>query len=175
MTRCSRDLRYQFVSRAYAEMIGRRPADIAGKAIVEIMEEEGFETIRPYIETVLQGTRVEFERDVRLDRLDGTGVHPCAWSIHLTRMREAMYGGGLRRSWTSGNANEPKMHARCSQALLIRQTMPSSARVWTGSSRRGIPAPSGCSGMQRPRRSASPSPSSFQPSVGTRRSTSWIA
>ena len=61
LTRCSRDLRYQFVSRTYAEMIGRQPADIAGKAIVEIMGEEGFETIRPYIETVLNGTRVEFE------------------------------------------------------------------------------------------------------------------
>ena len=32
LTRCSRDLRYQFVSRTYAEMIGRQPADIAGKA-----------------------------------------------------------------------------------------------------------------------------------------------
>ena len=64
LTRCSRDLRYQFVSRPYAEMLGRQPAEIAGKAIVEIMGEEGFETIRPYVETVLQGTRVEYECDV---------------------------------------------------------------------------------------------------------------
>ena len=68
LTRCSRDLRYQFVSRTYAEMLGRQPADIAGKAIVEIMGEEGFETIRPYVETVLQGTRVEFECDIRFNR-----------------------------------------------------------------------------------------------------------
>ena len=66
LTRCSRDLRYQFVSRTYAEMMGRQPAEIAGKAIVDIMGEEGFETIRPYIETVLQGTRVEFECDIPL-------------------------------------------------------------------------------------------------------------
>ena len=71
LTRCSRDLRYQFVSRTYAEMIGRQPADIAGKAIVEIMGEEGFETIRPYIETVLNGTRVEYERDVTFN---GVGI-----------------------------------------------------------------------------------------------------
>ena len=71
LTRCSRDLRYQFVSRTYAEMLGCQPADIAGKAIVEIMGEEGFETIRPYVETVLQGTRVEFECDIRFI---GTGV-----------------------------------------------------------------------------------------------------
>jgi PAS domain S-box-containing protein len=71
LTRCSRDLRYQFVSRTYAEMIGRQPADIAGKTIVEIMGEEGFETIRPYIDTVLNGTRVEFERHVNIK---GVGV-----------------------------------------------------------------------------------------------------
>ena len=71
LTRCSRDLRYQFVSRAYAEMVGRPPVDITGKAIVEIMGEEGFETIRPYIETVLNGTRVEFERDVKIN---GVGI-----------------------------------------------------------------------------------------------------
>jgi PAS domain S-box-containing protein len=67
LTRCSSDLRYQFVSRTYAEMMGCQPADLAGQAIVEIMGEEGFETIRPYVETVLQGTRVEFEHDVRVN------------------------------------------------------------------------------------------------------------
>ena len=71
LTRCSRDLRYQFVSRTYAEMMGRQPADIAGKPIVEIMGEEGFETIRPYIETVLNGTRVEFESDLNIN---GAGI-----------------------------------------------------------------------------------------------------
>src|SRR4029077_14240318 len=61
LTRCSSDLRYQFVSEAYAEMLGRPAADLAGHSIVEVMGEEGFETIRPFVETVLQGTRVEFE------------------------------------------------------------------------------------------------------------------
>ena len=66
LTRCSRDLRYQFVSRTYAEMMGRQPADVAGRTIVEVMGEVGFETIRPYIDTVLKGTRVEYECDVNL-------------------------------------------------------------------------------------------------------------
>ena len=64
LTRCSRDLRYQFVSQTYAEKMGRQPDEIAGKAIVDILGEGIFETIRPYIETVLQGTRVEFECDI---------------------------------------------------------------------------------------------------------------
>src|SRR6184192_903590 len=61
LTLCSRDLRYQFVSRAYAEMLGRTPEEIAGKPIVEIMGEEGLKTISPHIERVLKGHTVEYE------------------------------------------------------------------------------------------------------------------
>jgi PAS domain S-box-containing protein len=64
LTRCSRDLRYVFVSRAYAEMLGRNAADIEGRPIADIMGEEGFATIRPFVETVLAGRRVEYETDV---------------------------------------------------------------------------------------------------------------
>jgi PAS domain S-box-containing protein len=61
LTRCSRDLRYRFVSQSYAEMLGRQAADIVGRGVVEIIGQKGFATIRRYVETVLQGTRVEFE------------------------------------------------------------------------------------------------------------------
>jgi PAS domain S-box-containing protein len=64
LTRCSRDLRYLFVSRAYADMLGRDPADIEGKPIVDIMGDEGFSTIRPHVDRVLDGQRVEYESDV---------------------------------------------------------------------------------------------------------------
>ncbi len=64
LTRCSRDLHYRYVSRAYAEMIGRSPDQIAGKPILEIMGEEGFEAIRLHVETVLQGQPVEYEAPV---------------------------------------------------------------------------------------------------------------
>src|SRR4026208_1763599 len=64
ITRCSRDLCYVFVSRAYARMLGRNAADIQGKSIVTIMGEEGFATIKPYIERVLTGARVEYENEV---------------------------------------------------------------------------------------------------------------
>jgi PAS domain S-box-containing protein len=64
LTRCSRDLRYQYVSKAYAAMIGRTVDEVSGKPIVEIMGSMGFETIRPYVEAVLQGQRVEYEAEV---------------------------------------------------------------------------------------------------------------
>jgi PAS domain S-box-containing protein len=65
LTRCSRDLRYTFVSRAYADMVGRTSAEIEGRPIAEIMGDEGFATIRPHIDAVLSGNRVEYESEVR--------------------------------------------------------------------------------------------------------------
>lgn len=64
LTRCSRDLRYLFVSQAYAEMLGRQPEDIAGKPIVEIMGRDGLDIVLPYIERVLRGEQVEYESEV---------------------------------------------------------------------------------------------------------------
>jgi PAS domain S-box-containing protein len=65
ITRCSRDLRYVFVSRAYARMLGREPRDIQGRLIADVMGEEGFATIKPYIERVLSGTQVEYDGEVK--------------------------------------------------------------------------------------------------------------
>ena len=64
LTRCGRDLRYRFVSDAYARMVGRTPEDIAGRPIADIMGVDGLETIRPHIDRVLRGEVVEYEADV---------------------------------------------------------------------------------------------------------------
>jgi len=64
LTRCSRKLRYRYVSRAYAEMLGRKPEEISGKAIVEIMGKKGLKTILHHIEKVLKGHMVEYEAKV---------------------------------------------------------------------------------------------------------------
>jgi PAS domain S-box-containing protein len=64
LTRCSSDLRYVFVSEAYARMIDRRSDEVVGKKIVEVIGETGFQTILPHIKAVLSGQRVEYETDV---------------------------------------------------------------------------------------------------------------
>jgi len=74
MTRCTRDLRYRYVSRAYAKMLNRKPEEINGRPIKEIMNERGWKTILPRIEHVLQGERIEFEDEI--DVL-GTGKPSC--------------------------------------------------------------------------------------------------
>ncbi len=61
LTRCSRELRFRFVSESYAAMFGRRPEDLVGKPIVEVIGEEAFGTILPHVEKVLSGDQVEYE------------------------------------------------------------------------------------------------------------------
>jgi PAS domain S-box-containing protein len=72
LTRCTRDLRYRYASRAYADLVGRRPEEIAGKSIVEIVGKEGLKKILPYIEKVLKGHMTEYEMEVPFR---GVGVH----------------------------------------------------------------------------------------------------
>jgi PAS domain S-box-containing protein len=64
LTRCSRDRRYVFVNRAYAEFLGRPADQIIGRPIAEIMGEAALATITPYVERVLRGESVEFETEV---------------------------------------------------------------------------------------------------------------
>ncbi len=71
LTRCTRDLRYAFVNHSYAAMVGRTPEQVIGRPIIEIMGKEGFKTIRPHLERVLNGERVEFEDEVHIEGVGG--------------------------------------------------------------------------------------------------------
>jgi PAS domain S-box-containing protein len=64
LTRCNRDLRYVFVSRAYADMLGRDPSEIEGRLLVDVMGPEGLAVIQPHIDRALAGERVQYESDV---------------------------------------------------------------------------------------------------------------
>jgi PAS domain S-box-containing protein len=66
LTHCSRDLRYLSVNPAYAEYIGLPMEQIVGRPIVEVMGPAAFEIIRPRVERVLTGERVEYEDELPL-------------------------------------------------------------------------------------------------------------
>jgi len=68
LTRCTRDLRYRYVSTAYAKMVDRTPDELAGKSLVEIMGEEGLAAVRPHIDRVLKGETVSYEAVVPFPR-----------------------------------------------------------------------------------------------------------
>jgi PAS domain S-box-containing protein len=61
LTRCSRDLDYLSANSAYAAIAGLPLDQIVGRPIFDVIGVEGWETIRPYVEQVLRGERVEFE------------------------------------------------------------------------------------------------------------------
>jgi PAS domain S-box-containing protein len=86
VTRCSSDFRYVWVTRNYADWVGRPPEEIAGRVLADVIGSQGYETIRPYIERVLSGRRVEYT--TRLN-LQGRGYR---W-IHA--VYEPIYSRGL--------------------------------------------------------------------------------
>ncbi len=61
LTRCSRDLRFRYVSTEYARMLGSVPDALAGKSLAAVMGKKALATIRPYIDRVLAGQRVHYE------------------------------------------------------------------------------------------------------------------
>src|SRR5262245_36582977 len=61
LTRCTRDLRYRYVSRAYADLMGRKQEEMAGKPIAEVLGKYGLAKMRPYVERVLSGETVTYE------------------------------------------------------------------------------------------------------------------
>lgn len=75
VARCSRDLRYVWVSPEYAGWIGRDADAIVGRAIVDIVGTEAFETIRPYVERVLSGERADFEFEADFTGMGTRWVH----------------------------------------------------------------------------------------------------
>src|SRR6185295_4275567 len=67
VTRCSRDLRYIWVSPGYAQWLRRKPEEIEGRPIAEVVGADGFEAIRPHMERVLSGQKEEYEALVTFD------------------------------------------------------------------------------------------------------------
>jgi PAS domain S-box-containing protein len=74
LTRCSADLRYQFVNDAYARMLGLRATQIIGKPIGEIIGENAFKTILPHVQRALHGHRVEYESEIDLKSVGARSV-----------------------------------------------------------------------------------------------------
>jgi PAS domain S-box-containing protein len=64
LTRCSRDGRYVFANRACADFFGRPAEDIVGRTILELLGNQAYATIAPYIDRVLGGEPVDFEIDI---------------------------------------------------------------------------------------------------------------
>lgn len=59
-----KEKRYQEVNAAYEKIFKRSAETIRGRHVRELLGEEGFERIRPYMEGALRGERINYEDDV---------------------------------------------------------------------------------------------------------------
>ena len=55
---------YKFVNKPYAERFGLRPQDIVGRPIRDVLGEEAYANIEPYVDAALRGERREFEMEL---------------------------------------------------------------------------------------------------------------
>jgi PAS domain S-box-containing protein len=98
---CSRDLRYVWINSRHAQWLGMSAAAVVGRPIEEVIGAESFAAIRPYIERVLAGEHVEYERLTRYEGLgerwmrtlfsptrDGCGWIAVASDIHERKLIE---------------------------------------------------------------------------------------
>jgi PAS domain S-box-containing protein len=64
VTLCSRDLRYLWINRVGAQWVRRTPQEVIGRRMEDVMGAEQLARIRPYIDHVLAGEEVSYEREV---------------------------------------------------------------------------------------------------------------
>ncbi|HEX2099351.1 MAG TPA: PAS domain S-box protein, partial [Candidatus Synoicihabitans sp.] len=69
LTQWDAEERYLFANRAYLERRGLTWEQIAGRSIREVMGDEDYRHVRPYIELVRAGVRVDFELEVTYPRI----------------------------------------------------------------------------------------------------------
>jgi PAS domain S-box-containing protein len=69
VARCSRDLRYLWISPGWTSWFGLGPNDVVGMRILDIVGPEAFALIRPHIDRALNGERAEFETLIPYERL----------------------------------------------------------------------------------------------------------
>lgn len=76
-----RDLRYRFVNRAYEQWFGIHADEVIGKAVSQILGEEGLQPRKAAIDAVLAGTPVRFEAPTH-HRALGTRVTEMTYIPH---------------------------------------------------------------------------------------------
>jgi PAS domain S-box-containing protein len=69
LTQCNAERRFTFANRAYLERRGLRAEDVIGRPISEVVGPETYATIRPYIDLVMAGVRVDYEIETEFPRI----------------------------------------------------------------------------------------------------------
>lgn len=67
LTRCGRDLKYQWVNEHYAKRLQRPVEKIVGRSILDVLGKRAFDVLLAYFEDVLTGKEVSYEKQVEFD------------------------------------------------------------------------------------------------------------
>ena len=79
--RCDRAGRFTWVNATYAKWAGRREKDIIGLRIVDVMGAQAMREIQPFVERIVQGESLQYERFVELP---GLGRRWVKWAYTPT-------------------------------------------------------------------------------------------
>jgi len=61
IAQCDRDSRYQFVNEPHARRFGLNAREVRGRHIADVLGADAYSVVKPYIDTVLSGSCVEFD------------------------------------------------------------------------------------------------------------------
>lgn len=75
LVRTDREHRFIFVNRAYAERNGRKPADLIGLKVEDVVGATAYASFRHHMDQALAGERVEFEMEVPYEKLGRRWIH----------------------------------------------------------------------------------------------------
>lgn len=103
LMRCDADERFEFANRAYLERRGISLPELLGRPIREIVGEEAYVAIKPYIDRVLSGEDVRYEISLHYDRFGERRV-----SVAYVPERDAQ---GVVRGWV-GSVTDITEHRR---------------------------------------------------------------
>jgi PAS domain S-box-containing protein len=117
LTICSRDLYYLSANPAYAKL-AKVPLDqIIGHPIVEVMGARALEVIQPWIDRVLSGERVEYEREVPFANGGPRFLHV----VYTPWINQ----DGRVDGWVASVSDITRPHQRAEQALHSAQPLKS--------------------------------------------------
>jgi PAS domain S-box-containing protein len=76
---CDTQSRIKFANKAYGDKFGLKPEDCIGRTVAEVVGEDAYRTLLPYLETTFRGTPVEFETELVYSTIGTHFVH-CSYA-----------------------------------------------------------------------------------------------
>jgi PAS domain S-box-containing protein len=123
ITHCDAERRFLFANRAYAARFGMTPDQMTGRPVVEVVGEELYAAIRPYIDRALAGEALQYETGVEAIAGGRRHLH-CAY----TPIRDPQ---GAVAGWVATMTDITDRH-RSEQELREKEEL---FRTWTN----GVP------------------------------------